>query len=311
MVLKLDSAGVYQWHTFYGSASGDVGNSVAVTGDAVYVAGTSQATWDGDGPTGPKHAHSGGIDIMVLKLTGDGAYQWHTFYGSANDDEGTGIAVTEDRVYITGYSNATWDGEGPTGPIHGYTGSYDISILKLDSAGTYQWHTFYGSANSEWGRQSIAVTGDGVFVAGNSGTTWNGDGNIAPLHGYSGTANYDIAVLKLSDTNTVTYDGNGNTGGTVPVDASSPYLQGATVTVLGNTGTLVKTGYTFAGWNTAANGSGTSYTAGSHLCHGSEQRHPVRPVDAQHLHRDLQRQRQHRRGSVPMDGSSLPYHGRR
>ena len=68
---------------------------------------------------------------------------------------------------------------------------------------------------------------------------------------------------------TVTYNGNGNTGGTVPVDGSSPYLQGATVTVLGNTGTLVKIGYTFAGWNTAANGSGTSYSPGNTFAMGS------------------------------------------
>lgn len=38
------------------------------------------------------------------------------------------------------------------------------------------------------------------------------------------------------------------------------YTQGAVVTVLGNTGSLVKTGYTFVGWNTSADGSGTSYT---------------------------------------------------
>ena len=60
-------------------------------------------------------------------------------------------------------------------------------------------------------------------------------------------------------THTVTYDGNGNTGGSVPVDASSPYNENDTVTVLGNTGSLVKTGYTFDGWNTAADGSGTDY----------------------------------------------------
>ena len=55
---------------------------------------------------------------------------------------------------------------------------------------------------------------------------------------------------------TVTYDGNTNTGGTAPVDVSSPYVQGATVAVLGQ-GDLIKNGYTFSGWNTAANGSGT------------------------------------------------------
>lgn len=60
---------------------------------------------------------------------------------------------------------------------------------------------------------------------------------------------------------TVTYNGNGNTGGTVPID-SNTYLKGQSVTVLGNTGSLVKTGFSFSGWNTQANGSGTTYTQG-------------------------------------------------
>jgi uncharacterized repeat protein (TIGR02543 family) len=58
----------------------------------------------------------------------------------------------------------------------------------------------------------------------------------------------------------VTYIGNGNNSGTVPTDAAA-YPFGATVTVSGNTGSLTRTGYTFAGWNTAADGSGTSYAA--------------------------------------------------
>ena len=62
-------------------------------------------------------------------------------------------------------------------------------------------------------------------------------------------------------TYTVTYNGNGNTSGVAPTDANL-YEQGALVTVLGK-GSLVKTGYTFVGWNTAANGSGTSQAAGS------------------------------------------------
>ena len=61
---------------------------------------------------------------------------------------------------------------------------------------------------------------------------------------------------------TVTYDGNGNTGGAIPVDPSNPYQSGATVTVL-NKGTLVKTGYAFTGWNTKVDGSGTGQSVGS------------------------------------------------
>jgi len=56
----------------------------------------------------------------------------------------------------------------------------------------------------------------------------------------------------------VLYYGNTNTGGTAPVDASSPYNEGDTVTVLG-IGDLVKTGYEFVEWNTAADGTGTGY----------------------------------------------------
>lgn len=61
---------------------------------------------------------------------------------------------------------------------------------------------------------------------------------------------------------TVAYDANGATSGTAPTDASSPYSSGATVTVLGNTGSLAKTGYTFDGWNTKDDGTGTTYSAG-------------------------------------------------
>ena len=69
------------------------------------------------------------------------------------------------------------------------------------------------------------------------------------------------ACICPATTYTVTYNGNGNTGGTVPIDAASPYVVGATVTVKANTGALVRTNYTFNGWNTAANGSGTPYAA--------------------------------------------------
>ena len=70
-------------------------------------------------------------------------------------------------------------------------------------------------------------------------------------------------------TYTVTYDGNGNTAGTVPIDPLSPYQSGVTVTVFGNAGTLVKIGYTFDGWNTLADGSGVDQAEGSTFTMGA------------------------------------------
>jgi uncharacterized repeat protein (TIGR02543 family) len=64
-----------------------------------------------------------------------------------------------------------------------------------------------------------------------------------------------------SGTYTVTYLGNTNTGGSVPAGVTS-YASGSSVTILGNSGTLARTGYQFGGWNTAADGSGTNYVGG-------------------------------------------------
>jgi len=71
---------------------------------------------------------------------------------------------------------------------------------------------------------------------------------------------YDFVIQGTATASyTVTYDGNGNTGGTAPTDPNSPYTYPATVTVLGNTGALVRTNYNFNGWNTQSDGSGTTY----------------------------------------------------
>ena len=84
----------------------------------------------------------------------------------------------------------------------------------------------------------------------------------------SGSGQLVHALSAAMPAYTITYAGNGSTGGTVPADHAE-YMTGATVTVLGNTGSLVSTGHSFAGWNTAANGSGTAHAAGATFSMGS------------------------------------------
>jgi uncharacterized repeat protein (TIGR02543 family) len=59
---------------------------------------------------------------------------------------------------------------------------------------------------------------------------------------------------------TINYNGNGSTVGNNPT--ANTGVVGANITLPG-AGTLTKTGYTFAGWNTAADGTGTTYAAGN------------------------------------------------
>ena len=61
---------------------------------------------------------------------------------------------------------------------------------------------------------------------------------------------------------TVSYNGNSNTAGTAPSSGSATT---GTVYNVASAGTLASTGYTFSGWNTLANGTGTDYAAGTSI----------------------------------------------
>ena len=227
-VLKLDSNGTYQWHTFYGSTNYDSGSGIAVDGSGnVYVSGNSNVTWGS-----PLHVFSGSgyTDILVLKLDSNGTYQWHTFYGSTYYDSNGGIAIDgSGNVYVTGSIYATWGS-----PLHPYSGGGldDILVLKLDSSGTYQWHTFYGSTNYDTG-VGIAVDGSGnVYVTGYSFATWG-----SPLRAYSGAC--DIYILKMNDSSgNPVISSSAGTGGTISPSGSVSVAYGAdqTFTITPNTG---------------------------------------------------------------------------
>lgn len=141
----------------------------------------------------------------------------------------------EMAIYPAGSGTATDDtNEGP------YEAGAGVSISASAAPG-YQFVNWTSSAGG---------TFEGVT---NKETIF-----FTPAANTTVTANFEL----IPDIYTLTYDGNDNTGGTAPVD-STPYEAGDTVTVLGNTGSLAKTGYTFSGWNTQADGLGESYAPGA------------------------------------------------
>ncbi len=113
----------------------------------------------------------------------------------------------------------------------------------------------FGSNNGT----NVTVVNDTSITATAPAGTGVVDVTVTNPYGTSATSANSKFTYVPAATYTVTYYGNGNTGGSVPTDGSSPYSGGSTVTVLGNTGSLTRSGYTFNGWNTAANGSGTNY----------------------------------------------------
>jgi len=69
-----------------------------------------------------------------------------------------------------------------------------------------------------------------------------------------------VTVPAPITTHTLTYSGNSNTGGAAP--QSQIFTANQNFTLQSNTGNLSRTNFAFAGWNTAANGTGTNFAAG-------------------------------------------------
>jgi fibronectin type 3 domain-containing protein len=120
---------------------------------------------------------------------------------------------------------------------------------------------------------TITTSGDSSIYSftpgpGDTGTFYPRVIAVDPL-GLSDTMTISLKInAVVVKSYSVTYDGNGSTGGSIPSDPST-YTSGSTVTIKTNSGLLVKTGSTFAGWNTVADGTGTSYAASATFAIGS------------------------------------------
>lgn len=94
----------------------------------------------------------------------------------------------------------------------------------------------------------------------------SGKDEIAPSYPFTAFGTNVVKVTRTLATaptlSTLTYDGNAMTGGTVP---SAVTLQeaGSLLFAAENSGTLVKTGKVFSGWNTLATGLGDDYAVGA------------------------------------------------
>jgi uncharacterized repeat protein (TIGR02543 family) len=144
------------------------------------------------------------------------------------------------------------------------------ATFSVSASGTaplsYQWQTASADNGAAFedvsGANSASYQKSGVLMSD------NGKKYRCIVSNDLGSVYSNQAVLSVTQTQTykVVYNGNGSTGGSVPTDNAN-YESGASVTVMGNTGNLVKSvnnsAYTFSGWNTSADGTGTDRTAGS------------------------------------------------
>ena len=212
---KLNSSGVYQWHTFLGGSGADDAPGMAVDGGGnVYVTGESSAAWGS-----PVRAFSGNVDAFAAKLNTSGALAWNTFLGHTGlgTDWGKAIAVNgSGDVYVIGISFASWGS-----PVRAFSGgTYDTFAAKLDSDGVLLWNTFLGGSGLDQGNAVMLDGSDNVYVAGKSSASWG-----APVRAYIGGSGADAYAAKLNSSGVLQWNtflgGEGDDyGNAIAVDGS-------------------------------------------------------------------------------------------
>ncbi|WNM20219.1 InlB B-repeat-containing protein [Flavobacterium capsici] len=133
--------------------------------------------------------------------------------------------------------------------------------LKFAASNAVSWTAGKTITITGWtGTAGVSGTAGKLFVGTSAAGLTVSQLNQIVFQGYSnGTTILSTGEVVPRAPYTVTYNANGGTG--TQTDAN-PYNNGDIVTVLG-AGTITRTGYTFANWNTAANGSGTTYSQGN------------------------------------------------
>lgn len=242
---------------------------------------------------GASYALGGNEPIIVHA---DAAYTWQKITSTSEFTSGTTLLVTQGGYYLDASQAATSN----TPKMVALTLSNGLPTLTADSskclavtAYNNEGLRLYGPGGKNYLYTNTSNSGTRIGTGSENGSLWTIEAtNTAGefyLKSNASTARYlsrygtndfrsytntetnaNLVLYKLVEQDTeftVTYDGNGSTGGTAPIDDTTYTSSNKTVTVLDND-SLVKANaspvfnYTFGGWNTRADGKGTTYDAG-------------------------------------------------
>ncbi len=138
-----------------GGGAKESGMSVQLTSDGGYVI-TGISTSYG----------SGGADVYLLKVNGNGNLQWSKAFGGTRNDFAEDVQTTSDGGYII---------TGRTLNFGVIRSTISVYLLKIDNTGNLQWSNTYGYTGSDHGYSVQETTDGGYIIAGLTQRSGTGD----------------------------------------------------------------------------------------------------------------------------------------
>lgn len=222
----------------FNAGTGATGGPLTYTYDSKTAVATANGTAAGTKPE------------ATFSKTGHDFLGWSTTNGATTAAIGSaGLLSTAIGTPTNGGTYTLYAVWGPKTYTITYSAGSGVTGVTVPSAGS-------ATHGSNYTVSSTTPTRTGYKF---DGWTSSAGGSVAPGGTISNVTSNITLTAKWIARYTVSYNGNGSTSGTAP--ATVTVDSGGSTTAAANP--FTKTGSTFTGWNTAANGSGTSYAAGA------------------------------------------------
>lgn len=187
ILIKMNSAGVRQWATYYGGTGFEFGNRCRVdqSGNIYLVGGTTStntgviATNDGFQSTMSSTNITQEGDGFLVKFNSAGVRLWGTYYGDLNDDWTIGLSI--DKTGNVVVSGTSWSAPGVpytlgtagVQQVSHSAGAYngDAFLAKFSPGGARIWSTYYGATGEDTGADCATDSLNNIYLVGCTNST--------------------------------------------------------------------------------------------------------------------------------------------
>jgi len=154
-LVKYDSSGLEQWNRTWNASQFDYCQGMVLdSSDNIYLVG---------GTIG----NIGKLDFCLIKYDSSGVQLWNRTWGGDKNDFGLAITIdSSDNVYLAGYTQSFG------------TGDTDISLVKYNSLGVFQWERIWNGTQGETCYGITIDSSDNIYLTGYTSSFGAGESDV-------------------------------------------------------------------------------------------------------------------------------------